>query len=441
MNEPILNHSIKIENEKCIGCVACMKACPTKAIRIGKDKKAKIDPYRCIDCGECLRTCPYNAVVPKTTTKADLKKFKYKIALPSPVLYSQFGQNVMPNEILSALKDTGFDYVYDETLMCEMTSMVINEYLSEHKSKKPIIASACPVVIRLIQRLFPALCELIIPIEPPREIGGKDLRDEISWRDKIPKEDIGIFHITPCAAKIVSINFPESMEKSYLDGAISIREVYNQIMAKLKEKGRPPMLQMQSPISGIGLGWAIPESQVRGVKYHSVAVSGVQDTIEILQDVEAGKLKNIDYLECHICPDGCLGGTLTAENRFIAKSNILMLIRMYGGNRTVDTYAVKKLYKEGFFSFKSKVKAKPFPPLDKDRSKAIKKLRLKNEIIEKLSGTDCGLCGTPDCKTFADDIARNKAKLADCIFFRGDDTPIQKRCKLLQSVNKEGGKS
>jgi iron only hydrogenase large subunit-like protein len=415
MTETSKFHSIKIDEENCIGCVTCMKACPTKAIRI-RNKKAAINYTRCVDCGECLRVCPHNAVVPILTKTSDLKKFKYKVALPSPVLHSQFGPHAMPNEILSALKDIGFDYVYDQTITCEMTSRVIEEYLDENKLQVPIISSACPVIVRLIQRLFPSLCNLILPIEPPREIAAKHLREEISRKENIPKEDIGIFHITPCAAKMVSINYPASLERSYLDGAISIREIYNSMMMKLKRSEPLSMFQVQSRISGIGLGWAVPGGELRGVSHHSVSVAGAHDTIEILKDVEAGKLKNIKYLECLICPDGCLGGPLTVENRFVAKSNIIMLIRMYHGKKSVNPHTVKKLYKEGFFSFENKVEPKPFPPLDENRSRALQKLKEKERMIKRLPGIDCGLCGAPDCKTFAEDIARGEAALNDCHF-------------------------
>jgi iron only hydrogenase large subunit-like protein len=418
MADTKLFHSIKIDVKKCIGCVRCMKDCPTRAIRV-RNGKAVINKERCIDCGECLRVCQYDAVIPITTSAADLNRFKYKIALPSPVLYSQFGQHVRPPEILAVLKQLGFDYVYDEALMCEMISRAIEEYLDEHRGPKPVISSTCPVVVRLIQRLFPSLCKLIVPIEPPREIAAKNLRSEISEKYNLKKEDIGIIHITPCAAKMVSINYPETMKKSYLDGALSIQEIYNSIMMKIKKARRSLMLDTQSRVSGIGIGWTIVGGEIRGLKYfHSVSVSGVYDTIRILHDVEAGKLKNIEYLECLICPDGCIGGPLTVENRFIAKSNVLRLIRTYGGKSKVDKHFVKKLYRKKFFSFEAAVEPKPFSPLDKDRTKAIKKIKQIEKTIKKLPGKDCGICGAPDCRTFAEDIALGVAKIQDCLFVK-----------------------
>ena len=136
MPESSRYHSIKIDKGKCIGCVICMKVCPTKAIRV-RGTKAKIIYERCVDCGECLRACPHNAVIPTTTSSADLDHYRYKVALPSPVLYSQYGQRIIPDEILCALKDIGFDEVHDDTLMCEMMSMAIEKYLDDHRDIRP----------------------------------------------------------------------------------------------------------------------------------------------------------------------------------------------------------------------------------------------------------------------------------------------------------------
>lgn len=411
-------HSVKINKKKCIGCVRCMQDCPTKAIRIRKGK-AVINYERCIDCGECLRVCQYNAVIPITTSSADLDKFKYKIALPSPVVYSQFGQQVLPDEILSVIKELGFDYVYDEALMCEMISMAIEEYLDEITSPRPIISSTCPVVVRLIQRLFPSLCNLVIPIEPPREAAAKNLRQEIAQKNNISQEDIGIFHITPCAAKMISINYPESMKRSHLDGAISIHEIYNKVMIKLKKDRRPSWLHKHRPVSGIGIAWTVSGGEIRALKdFPSVSVSGVYDTIRILEDVESGKLKDIKYLECLICPDGCIGGPLTVENRFVAKSNVNRLMRIYGDKKMVDMRRVQKMYRQKFFSFESSLKPKPFPGLAADRTKAIELLKVKEEMLKKLPAIDCGACGAPDCETHATDIARGEAKLEDCVFVK-----------------------
>ena len=51
------SHSIGIDSDKCIGCVACSQVCPTLAIRV-RENLARVNAELCIDCGECERVCP-----------------------------------------------------------------------------------------------------------------------------------------------------------------------------------------------------------------------------------------------------------------------------------------------------------------------------------------------------------------------------------------------
>ena len=44
----------------CKNCYACVRACPTQAIKV-QAEQAKIMKERCIGCGRCLKVCPKNA--------------------------------------------------------------------------------------------------------------------------------------------------------------------------------------------------------------------------------------------------------------------------------------------------------------------------------------------------------------------------------------------
>ncbi len=410
---------LHINTEKCIGCVHCLTACPTKAIRI-KNGKALIFNELCIDCGECIRFCPRDAIDSLTTSFSDLNAFKYKVAIPATPLYGQFENATLPNEILFALRRIGFDYVYELSTICELNNSAIEKYIDSHARPRPLIASTCPVVVRLIQRRFPSLCELIVPIEPPREIAAKILRANLPRVLKIAPSDIGIIHITPCPAKIVSINYPVSMEKSYLDGAISIRDIYNPIFQALRQSQEDTIMCHLFPetlFSGIGMGTALSGGETRGLKHHrTVAVSGVRDTIRVLDQVEMGLLKDVDLLECTVCPDGCVGGPLAVENRFLAKSRILRLVGMMGERTVVDDSDMSQLYHKDFLSFRHPVQPVQAPPLDGDPAQAIQKAKRRNKLIRQLPGKDCGACGAPDCRTLADDVVRGLAPLSDCPF-------------------------
>jgi len=410
-------HSVCIDDERCVGCVICMKACPTNAIRI-RDGKAVIKEERCIDCGECFRVCPHDAVVSLTTSFSDLERFKYRVALPSPSLYTQFGWEVMPNQILLALKKIGFDYVYDEAWMCEIVNGAIEEYLRENPEPMPKISTVCPSVVRLITFLYPNLVENIIRIESPRELAAKLLRKKISEEKNLSPEDIGIIHITSCPAKMISINRPIGISKSYLDGAISVVDIYRQLLEALKDINENAILQQSS---GVGIGWAVTGGEINGInREHCLSVSGVSDVIQILDDMEAGKLKNIEYLECLICPDGCVGGPLNVENRHFAKKRAENLVKMYGEKSRVSQKMVSRLYGNGFFFTETEIKPNPLPSLDKNPEEAIKKKKMMDEIIKKLGGRECGACGSPDCRTLARDIVTGEASIDDCVFIHRD---------------------
>ncbi len=406
-------HSIRIDEEKCTGCVLCMKACPTKAIRLRKNK-AVITGERCVDCGECYRVCPQNAVIPLTTSFSDLKHYKCTVALPSATLYTQFGWEVMPNQILLALHKIGFDHVYDGALMCEMVSAGIEEHLKVKPEIKPRISTYCPAVIRLITSLYPNLTNHLLPVEAPRELAAKRLRREISRERNIAPDDIGIIHITACPARMISIQRPIGLSKSYLDGAISVRDIYGRLLDAIKDIQEDVILHQSS---GVGLGWAISGGLINGISMDNcLAVSGVNDVIEILDDVESGKLRDIEYLECLICPDGCVGGPLNVENRHFAKTRAKSLVKMFGERTRVSRKMISRLHHEGFFTMEKKIEATPFPPLDEDPVRAIEMRNRMEEIIPQLGGRQCGACGAPDCRTLARDIVLNQAKMDDCVF-------------------------
>ena len=92
---------VQVDENLCCGCVLCMKSCPTKAIRI-RGGIARIEGV-CINCVECVRVCPKGAIKTLSTETLDLKRAKNTVVSPSTVLYSQFGKEVLPNDVLLAM--------------------------------------------------------------------------------------------------------------------------------------------------------------------------------------------------------------------------------------------------------------------------------------------------------------------------------------------------
>ena len=66
-------HSVMLDKELCMGCINCIKRCPTEAIRV-RDGKAHILKERCIDCGECIRICPHQMCIRDSTSTTQMRQ-------------------------------------------------------------------------------------------------------------------------------------------------------------------------------------------------------------------------------------------------------------------------------------------------------------------------------------------------------------------------------
>jgi len=412
-------HSIRIDTEKCNGRMKCLRVCPTQAIRI-RNGKATIIEEKCIDCGECITVCPHDAIIPLTDPFGELTKFRHTVAIPSPALYAQFGREILPEKILSGMKKLGFDDAFDLALTCGEVSFAIQEYLREYKGPKPLISLVCPTVVRLIQVKYPALIDQIIPIEPPRELAAREIKKKKSKQLKLKEKEIGTFYLTPCPVKMISIKQPAEKGKSFLDGAISISDIYGPLLSAMEgiEKGSY-RLALEN-ICILGVGWAMVGGICRTLRLkNSLAVSGLGEILKVFDDIERGKLRNIDFIEAYSCTQGCVGGSLTVENVYVSYNKILKLIETLEYEQIKacpDIREVRKLYSQKYFFIKGKFEPRPLKPLDKDIAQAIKKRKEKEDIYKSLPKIDCGACGAPTCLTFAEDIVRGDAELTGCIF-------------------------
>ncbi|MCP2520222.1 4Fe-4S binding protein [Candidatus Aminicenantes bacterium AC-335-B20] len=412
-------HSIYINEKKCEGRMRCMRVCPTQAIRV-RNGKAIILEERCIDCGECINACPNNAIMPLTDPFTTISKFKYTMAIPSPALYAQFGREILPDKVLEGLRRIGFNDAYDVAQSCGEVSFAIQEYLREYRGPKPLILSSCPPVVRLIQVKYPELIDLIMPIETPREVAGKEIKERKSKELGLKKEDIGAIYLTPCPAKMISIRQPAEGGKSHLDGAISIKDIYAPLLSAMESLSKSDYKSSLESLCILGIGWAIAGGISKTLRLrNSLAVSGLRNVVRVLDDIENGKLKNIDFLEAYSCLEGCVGGSLTVENVYISYNKIFQLIEdleLRKIKACPDIREVRRKFKQNYYFRKEKISPRPLKPLDTYISKAILKMKEKDEIYESLPKIDCGACGSPTCETFAEDVVKGEAKITDCIF-------------------------
>lgn len=407
-------HSVVLQDERCIGCTSCLKVCPTEAIRL-RDGKARIIGEKCIDCGECIRICPNHAKNAVTDNLSILQKFKYKIAIPSMVLYGQFAGNVSINEMLTAIKGIGFDEIYEANTGTEIITQVIKEkIMKEGKIEKPLINSSCPAILRLIQIRFPDLLPNIVDIETPIEITARIAKTEAAKKTGLDISDIGVIFISPCTARVTSIRNPLGIEKSYVDGAISMKEIYGIIVRNINSSPEENLTKSTKE----SLEWPVigGQSKALGVEKY-IAVDGINEVIKVLEEIETGRLEGLEFFEGVACVGGCIGGPLTIENPFIAKTKMRNLAQSLPCAQ-LDPEKVKehiKMYEDGFVSLTEPIEPRSIMKLDKDISISMKKMEMIKEILKYLPGLDCGVCGAPTCRAFAEDIVKGENQKSICI--------------------------
>lgn len=408
------SHSVTLDKERCIGCTDCIKRCPTEAIRV-RGSKATIIEERCIDCGNCIRICRNGAKKAVTDEVQMMNKFKYKVALPAPSLYGQFPKAAHITDILDALYEIGFTEVFEVAAAGEMISKYTCDYLQQAQLF-PVISSSCPVIIRLIQRRFPSLIHHILPIISPMELAACFIKAQY-MKKGIPKEEVGVFFISPCPAKATEIHRPKGIEKSAVDGVFSIQSLYKQILNILSK----PHFKGAKRQSGVaGIAWAMRTGGVdeKRIKNH-IAVDGMDNVIAILEKVEDGTLSHVTYIEALACTGGCLGGVLNIENAFMSRNTLKKWIDEEStSNKTLEDYKNKtrKALEEIPYLFEKDLTPRLVFTLDQDVNKALEKMTEIEVLYNRLPHIDCGSCGAPTCRCFAEDVVMQKANIEECIF-------------------------
>lgn len=410
-------HSVYLDEKKCSGCTACLKHCPTEAIRI-RDGHASIDPDRCIDCGECIRVCPHNAKKAVCEKLSAMDKFKWKIALPAPSLYGQFDNLEDVDYVLDGLTKIGFDDVFEVSTAAELVSAYTRLYLKTEGVKKPAISSACPVVIRLIGLRFPSLTDNIIHMLPPMEVAAMLARKRAKREHpELSDEEIGVCFISPCPAKVSYVKNGFAGYKSQVDTVVSINDIYFQLIAKMQPKAD---IKSLSNSGMIGIGWASTGGEATAIFNESyLAADGIENVIRVLDQVENGNIPPLEFIELNACSGGCVGGVMTMQNPFIAKARLQTLRRYLPVSQ--NFLSKEESYIPESYIFNEIPTYHPISRLSDSMAESMRMMADIQKLRDTLPGIDCGACGAPNCRAFAEDTVRNRSCGAKCPLYKEGD--------------------
>jgi len=410
-------HGFLIDEEACDGCLACMRVCPTDAIRV-RDGKARVLNELCIDCGSCLKACSRGAIVATTRTLEELSHFAFKVAVPSPILLGQFPLSVRPEHILQGLLDIGFDAVLDYGVEIRLWARAVADYVERWQGPRPVISITCPVVVRLLQVSYPKLLEQLICMQPTREIAGREVKRRFSQERGLAPEQIAAIYVTPCQARTISILQPAEGGKSSLDGWIGIPQIYNRLLVAARAaaaRDQRPSDANTLRSSGI-LSWSMrrPLSDFLGsLRYMSV--TGLPNVIKVFDDLEKGRLTNIDFLEGNACWSGCANGNLTVDNVYVTQAKLESLAKQLPATDPQTEAEVTRRYPHEDFALEPPPKPRATVAVG-DLRERVRRMQEAKKMEGLLPGLDCGLCGAPSCKVMARDVAAGEALRGDCIF-------------------------
>ena len=116
---------------------------------------------------------------------------------------------------------------------------------------------------------------------------------------------------------------------------------------------------------------------------------------------------------------------MTVTDRYQAKHIIQTLVRKFGVEIRVNQ--IQKAYEEGWFFSNNKKALEESDSGPLPLSEALEREERIENIMERLPGKECGACGSPDCRTFAEDVVDGRNSMENCVFLDCGSGGVQSR--------------
>ena len=416
MKKDSLYHAIHIDIDKCIGCSHCIKVCPTEALHIWNGY-SNLNPEMCIDCDECYRVCPVGAIKVEDDGLSQIENFSTKVALVPAIFMGQFPIHVKAREVFKAIQELGFTYVYEVEEGAQLIEKLTKEQI-ESDNKKTLISSFCPAVLRLIQVNFPQFTDNIINLKTAIDVTAISIRKQLENKNK---ENIGVFYFTPCSAKITSLKSPIGEEESVLDGVINMNSVFNKVQSIINNRvvntKRHKKTISNNAIKSNHILWGLTGGEIKNLPGTCLSIDGIKNIISFLDRIETRGCDGVDFLEMKGCDQGCAGGILTPQNRFITAQRLRNREQYY-----IDYYnenpSESPICHTGDLSYSETttvdIEPRSILKFDSNPMKALQKMEQSQKIDRLLPSLDCGACGFASCKALSRNIIDGNASLEYC---------------------------
>lgn len=294
----------------------CQVACLFHAIERDEQGNVVIKDDYCTHCGECVKVCNHGHFIDKKEFVPLIKVLRDKkvpvFAIVAPAFIGQFGPEVTPGKLRSALKRLGFYGMVEVALFADMLTLKEALEFDLHVQKEGdfvLTSCCCPMWVAMIKKVYAQLASHISPSVSPMIACGRGI--------KKLHPDAKVVFVGPCIAKKAEAK--EVDVKDAVDVVITFRElqeIFNAVGIQPEEM--PENESEHSSKAGRtyaytgGVSEAVKETLERirpekKIPLIAVQADGIRECKKILQQALEGKI-NANFYEGMGCKGGCIGG-------------------------------------------------------------------------------------------------------------------------------------
>ena len=396
---------IEIIKSNCKDCYKCIKHCPVNAISYS-DNRVCIDFDKCILDGTCVNVCPQKAKKVKTSLpelKEALKNGEKVIASIAPSFYAYYDFD-KTGCILSFLKSQGIFRVEQTSQFAKINAIKHYEYMKI--TKLPVISTACPVIVKLIENFYPDLINLLAPVDSPMVLHAKEIKENYP--------DSKVVFIGPCLAK------KNEAEENGIEYALSFNELEEWMNDEnfSFDKVTPEFFNddyiyetSTYPLEGSLLTLCGADKELS--KDEMISLSGLEEMLACKNGCINGPLKPSSYCDANYFE---IEEKFNKEiNMFEKKDQKILNINKYPLSRRFANH-----YEEEVMPTEEQIRA---------TLRSMEKYTKEDEI-------NCGACGYKSCRDKAIAVIQGKAEKEMCIPYMKNRA--EKFSRILLESNPNG---
>ena len=321
-----------IDQEKCIKCGKCAKACSYNAIihmerpcqaACGMDAivsdehgRATINQDKCVACGQCLVSCPFGAIVDKGQifqVIQSIMKGDQVIAIVAPAFIGQFGKHSTPEKFITAMKKLGFHRVVEVAVGADLCTIEeAKDFLEKVPAEQNYMAtSCCPAWHSMIEKLYPGEMNKISMTLTPMVFTARMMKKDYPG--------CKVVFVGPCAAK--KLEAIRADIRSDVDFVLTFEELQGMFEAKEIDfetlEGEIPLNEGTAAGRGFAVAGGVAGAVEKlihetdpDVEVKTARAEGLRDCRKLMTLAKAGKYNGY-LLEGMACPGGCVAGAGT----------------------------------------------------------------------------------------------------------------------------------